>query len=82
LEEEQDVRKERESIWMDYDPEGDVLYINFEGPLATNETNLEDEGVIVRLNLKEGRLVGLVILNAQKRFSTVAQAMWGKKGKA
>lgn len=67
---------------MEYDPEGDVLYINFEGPLATSETKLEDEGVIVRLNLKEGRLVGLVILNAQKRFSAVARAMWGKKGKA
>ena len=76
------MRKGRESIRMDYDPEGDVLYINFEGPRATNETNLEDEGVIVRLNLQEGRLVGLVILNARKRFSTVAQALWGKKGKA
>lgn len=51
---------------MDYDPEGDVLYISFGDPQPADDSDVTDEGVIVRL--KEGRIIGLTIPNAKKRL--------------
>jgi len=53
------------NIAVDYDPEGDVLYISFGKPQEADDSNITEEGVIVRL--KEGKIVGLTILNASKR---------------
>ncbi len=53
------------NILVDYDPEGDVLYISFGKPQEADDSNITEEGVIVRL--KEGKIVGLTILNASKR---------------
>ena len=50
---------------LSYDPEGDVLYISFGEPQAADDSDLTDEGVVVRL--REGRIVGLTILNATKK---------------
>jgi uncharacterized protein YuzE len=47
---------------LSYDQEGAVLYVSFGKPQPANESDLTNEGVIVRL--REGRLVGLTILNA------------------
>ncbi len=55
-----------EKIVMDYDKKGDVLYISFGPPLPADDSDVTDEGVIVRL--KEGRIVGLTIPNAKKRL--------------
>lgn len=49
-------------IQLDYDPEGDVLYISFGKPEAADDGDITDEGVIVRT--KEGKIVGLTVLNA------------------
>ncbi len=54
------------SVEFDYDPVGDVLYISFGKPRVADDSDLTDEGVIIRL--KEGRIVGLTILNASKRM--------------
>ena len=48
-----------------YDPEGDVLYISFGEPSPADDSDVTDEGVVVRL--REGRIVGLTILNATKK---------------
>jgi uncharacterized protein YuzE len=53
---------------MDYDSEGDVLYISFgRKPQPADDSDVTEEGVIVRL--KEGKIVGLTIPNLSKRVS-------------
>jgi len=54
------------NIAVDYDPEGDVLYISFGKPQEADDSDVTEEGVIIRL--KEGKIVGLTILNASKRM--------------
>lgn len=51
---------------VSYDGEGDVLYIHFGEPQPADDSDLTDEGVIVRL--RDGRIVGLTILNATKKL--------------
>lgn len=57
------IRKTR----IDYDPEGDVLYISFGGkPQPADDSDVTEEGVIVRL--KEGKIVGLTIPTLRREF--------------
>ncbi len=44
---------------------GDVPYISFGEPVPADDSDVTDEGVIVRL--RDGRIVGLTILNATKK---------------
>ena len=53
-------------VKLSYDSEGDVLYINFGEPQPADDSDITDEGVIVRL--REGKIVGLSILNAGKKL--------------
>ena len=53
-----------DKLKFNYDPEGDVLYINIDEPMAADDSDITDEGVIVRL--RESRIVGFTVLNAQK----------------
>ncbi len=55
-----------DKVRFNYDSEGDVLYINFGEPRAADDSDITDEGIVVRL--REGKIVGLTILNAQKRL--------------
>lgn len=55
-----------EQTKLSYDAEGDVLYISFGEPQPADDSDLTDEGVIVRL--REGRIVGLTVLNAAKKI--------------
>lgn len=50
-------------IWIDYDREADVLYINLEKPQRATDSILRDN-VLVRK--KGGKIIGLTILNASK----------------
>ncbi len=54
-----------EQAKITYDREGDVLYISFGEPAPADDSDITDEGVVVRL--REGRIVGLTILNATKK---------------
>ena len=54
------------NIEVDYDPKGDVLYISFGKPQEADDSDITEEGIIIRL--KEGKIVGLTILNASKRM--------------
>ena len=51
--------EEAELIWnigVDYDSKGDVLYISFGKPQEADDSDVTDEGVIVRLREKKGLL--------------------------
>ncbi len=52
-------------MWIDYDEEADVLYISFRKPQDADDSELRDDGIIVRYKGKE--VVGLTILNAKRR---------------
>ena len=52
-------------VWIDYDEEADVLYLSFRRPQKATESELRDDGIIVR---KRGKtIVGLTILDASTR---------------
>jgi uncharacterized protein YuzE len=55
---------------LSYDSEGDVLYISFGEPQPADDSDITDEGVVVRL--RHGRIVGLTVLNAKKRVVSPA----------
>ena len=52
-------------LWSSYDADADALYINFKKPSHASDSELTDDGVIIRY---EGdNIVGLTILHASKR---------------
>ena len=51
-------------VRMDYDDEGDVLYISFGAPEGADDADVTDDGVIVRT--RQGKIVGLTVLNASR----------------
>jgi uncharacterized protein YuzE len=52
-------------FWVDYDAEADVLYISFRRPQRATDTELTDQGILLRYRGKE--LVGMTILEASTR---------------
>jgi uncharacterized protein YuzE len=52
-------------IWISYDEEADVLYVNFKKPSHADDTEILEDDVIIRY--EEGKIVGLTILNARDR---------------
>jgi uncharacterized protein YuzE len=52
-------------LWLDYDTEADALYVNFQKPQRATESELLDNGVILRY--RGEKLVGMVIFDASKR---------------
>ena len=57
-------------MWIDYDDEADVLYINFKKPAHADDSELSEDDFIYRY--ENGNLVGVTILNAGKRFAIKA----------
>ncbi|MCH8814262.1 MAG: DUF2283 domain-containing protein [Chloroflexi bacterium] len=55
---------------IDYDPDGDVLYIAFSEPQPADDSDVTDDGVVVRT--RNGKIVGLTILNAHDRVYQAA----------
>ena len=53
-------------MWIDYDSEADVLYINFKKPAHADESVMSDGDIIYRY--EGGSLVGMTILSARKRL--------------
>jgi uncharacterized protein YuzE len=51
---------------LSYDQEADTLYISFGKPTPADDSDVTDEGVVVRL--RDGRIVGLTVLNAAKKL--------------
>ena len=52
-------------MWIDYDKEADVLYINFKRPQKATDSEMLDNGVLLRY--KNDELVGITILEVSKR---------------
>jgi uncharacterized protein YuzE len=53
------------NVWLSYDPEADVLYINFKKPSSADDSELTDDDVIVRY--ERDRIIGYTVLHASKR---------------
>ena len=51
-------------LWSSYDPEADVLYINFKKPSHATDSELTDEDIIIRYEGEE--IIGLTVLHASK----------------
>ncbi|NOZ57457.1 MAG: DUF2283 domain-containing protein [Calditrichaeota bacterium] len=52
-------------IWITYDEEADVLYVNFKKPSHADDSELTDDDIVIRY--EKGEIVGITILNASKR---------------
>jgi uncharacterized protein YuzE len=52
-------------VWCDYDKEVDVLYISFERPQKATDSEMLDNGILLRYRGK--KLVGVTILEASTR---------------
>lgn len=50
---------------IDYDREADVLYISFKRPQRATDSEMLEDGVLLRYKDKE--LVGITVLDASKR---------------
>jgi len=55
---------ERE-VWLSYDAEADVLYINFQKPSLADNSELTEDDVIVRY--AGDAVIGYTVLHASKR---------------
>ena len=53
------------SLWVSYDAEADVLYVNFKKPSHATDSELTDDDVIIRYEGEE--IIGLTILHASQR---------------
>lgn len=49
---------------VDYDKDADVLYISFERPQKATDTEVTDEGILLRF--RKNKPVGITILNASR----------------
>ncbi len=54
-------------MWFDFDDDADVLYVSFERPQGATDSELTNDGVILRYRGEQ--LVGVTILNVSKRIA-------------
>ncbi len=59
-------------IWYSYDPEADVLYLNFKRPSRADDTELTEDDILIRY--QAGEIVGISILHASRRGHAKNQA--------
>lgn len=52
-------------FWVDYDREADVLYVSFQRPQKATDSEMTDDGVLLRYRNDE--LVGVTVLDASTR---------------
>jgi len=53
-------------MWIDYDKEADVLYISFKRPQKATDSEMLENGILIRY--KEEQIVGVTVLEASKRM--------------
>ena len=61
---------ELKDVKLDYDEDGDVLYIYFGESYPADDSEMTEEGIIVRT--REDRIVGLTILNVGQNLYHLA----------
>ncbi len=59
------IKLPEKKMWLDYDNEADVLYINFKKPQRATDSEMLDNGVLLRY--RDTELVGITIMDASKR---------------
>jgi len=52
-------------LWVDFDEEGDVLYLSFEKPQQATDSMMGEDGNVY--HYRGDRLVGVTILHASRR---------------
>lgn len=57
----------QKNIWLSYDEDADVLYVNFKKPSHADDSELLDNDVVVRYENEE--MVGMTIMNASKKLA-------------
>jgi len=57
----------QKNIWLSYDEEADVLYVNFKKPSHADDSELLDNDVVVRYENDE--VIGMTIMNASKKVT-------------
>jgi len=60
------LRLPTRQLWVSFDPEADVLYLNFKKPSHADDSELTDDDIIVRY--EQGEVVGVSILHASQRL--------------
>jgi uncharacterized protein YuzE len=64
------LRLPSKQMWLEFDEEADVLYVSFERPQGATDTELTEDGVLMRY--RGDQLVGMTVLNARKRVASPA----------
>lgn len=59
-------RLKQNNVWLSYDEGADVLYINYEKPSLATDSNLTEDGIIIRYRGK--KVIGMTVLNAAARI--------------
>lgn len=54
-----------QSVWLTYDAEADVLYINFAKPSLATDSELTDDDIVIRYAGED--VIGLTVLHASQR---------------
>ena len=54
----------KDKLFIDYDEEADVLYVNFGKPQKADDSIQDKDGIIKRK--KDNKIIGLTILNASR----------------
>ncbi len=54
------------SVWLAYDREADVMYVNFRKPSVAADSELTDDDIIIRYD-EANEIVGFTILHAGQR---------------
>ena len=57
-------------VWFDFGEDADVLYVSFERPQGATDSELTEDGVLMRYRGEQ--LVGMTVLNARKRAASPA----------
>jgi uncharacterized protein YuzE len=53
------------SVWLTYDQDADVMYVNFQKPSVATDSELTDDDVIVRY--QDDEIIGFTVLHASQR---------------
>ena len=58
------LRFPAKEFYVDYDKEADVLYIGFTRPQNATDTDVTDNGILIRY--RDNEIVGVTVLNASR----------------
>lgn len=59
------VKLPSRKVHLDYDEEADVLYISFDRPQHATDSEMLDQGILLRY--RDEKLVGITVFEASKR---------------